>query len=325
MAVPSHIARRHLALLCIAALATLPACGGTATSSSDSPRDPAFSDEASATEQGTATVASAATGADFAPPAEVALPVYSGETPVDLQAVGQGYVYAAYQAEGRLKFQVSNGDMTYNYDLLSDGTPMAFPLNMGDGWYTFRIMLNTSDDNYVEVFSTGADVALASEFAPFLLPNLFCSYTDSSLCVAKAREITAGCANQGEAVRSVCEWVVANIAYDQDKAAQLAGGAGYVPYPDSTMVLGTGVCFDYASLTAAMLRSLGFPAKVVTGYVEPDDLYHAWVMVFADGSWQTAQFSLVPGAWSRMDVTFAATGGSGWTGNGTGYVDRYVY
>ena len=70
-----------------------------------------------------------------------------------------------------------------------DGTPIACPLAFGDGPYTVRIMRNTSGNNYVELCSADIDVALTSEFAPFLRPNVYCSYTASSSCVAKAREI----------------------------------------------------------------------------------------------------------------------------------------
>lgn len=87
----------------------------------------------------------------------------------------------------------------------------------------------------------------------------------------------------------------------------------------------SGICFDYASLGAAMLRSVGIPARIVTGYVSPNDFYHAWIMVYIDGTWHTVQFSVNPGEWSRVDLTFASTGGGSYVGDGVGYQDRYVY
>ena len=76
---------------------------------------------------------------------------------------------------------------------------------------------------------------------------------------------------------------------------------------------------------AAMLRSMGIPAKVVTGYVGEENLYHAWIMVYIDGTWETAVFSVTPNTWSRCDVTFASTGATKYTGSGTSYTDRYTY
>ncbi|MEF2594494.1 MAG: transglutaminase-like domain-containing protein [Eggerthellaceae bacterium] len=186
-------------------------------------------------------------------------------------------------------------------------------------------MQNTSGNNYVEIASASAQVTLASEFEPYLRPNQFCDYDDASACVTQARSLAAGAANEGDVVRSIYQWVVDNIAYDYDKAAELATVTGYIPDPDRTYEERTGICFDYASLAAAMLRSLGIPCQVVTGYVAPDALYHAWNMVYIDGSWVSVEFSIQPDTWTRMDLTFAAAGAGDTTGDGTGYTDRYRY
>ena len=207
----------------------------------------------------------------------------------------------------------------------SDGTPIIVPINMGDGPYTFRVMQNTSGNNYVELFSVIENVNLSSETAPFLVPNMFVNYNESSAVVAKARELAQGAANQGDVVRNIYQWVVDNITYDHDKAAQLASATGYVPDPDATLASGTGICFDYASLGAAMLRSLGIPCQVITGYVSPDDVYHAWNMVYIDGEWISVEISIKPNSWTRVDLTFAASGAASTIGDGTSYTDRYTY
>ncbi|MBE5023254.1 transglutaminase domain-containing protein [Olsenella sp. DSM 107455] len=251
--------------------------------------------------------------------------VSAAEPVVDLSHASEGYVAASATSDARLKLQVVCGEMSYNYDLPSDGSPIVVPLNMGDGAYRVRVMQNTSGNNYVEVYSVGADVELESEFAPYLRPNLFCDYDDSSAAVAKARELAAGAENEGDVMRDVCIWVASNITYDYDKAAELSGTSGYVPSPDETLASGTGICFDYASLSAAMLRSLGIPCKVVTGYVSPDGVYHAWNLVYINGSWTSVEFSVREGEWSRVDLTFAAAGAGDTVGDGTSYTDRYVY
>lgn len=101
--------------------------------------------------------------------------------------------------------------------------------------------------------------------------------------------------------------------------------SGYVPDPDATLSSQTGICFDYASLGAAMLRSQGIPTKIVTGYVSPSNIYHAWIMVYIDGTWKSAQFSVEKDAWSRVDLTFAAGGSSTNVGDGKSYTDRFTY
>ena len=266
------------------------------------------------------------TGAAFEQPDQLLMPVISSDAPfIDVSHTADGYVVAHYASPSRLKFQVSKDEMVYNYDLPGNDTSVVFPMNMGDGAYVLRIMKNTDANNYVEVERLEADVQLNSEFAPFLIPNQFCDYDENSNCVALARELTADATNQGEAVSAICSYVTENIDYDNAKAQELSTITGYVPNPDETLAVKTGVCFDYASLGAAMLRSLGFPTKIITGYVTPGDLYHAWIMVYVDGSWQTGEFSVNPDTWSRVDLTFAASGSTEFTGDGTSYTERYVY
>ena len=141
----------------------------------------------------------------------------------------------------------------------------------------------------------------------------------------KASELVADAANEGDVLRAVYSYIVSNVAYDNDKAAELATQTGYVPNPDETLASGKGICFDYASLAGAMLRSLGIPTKIITGYVSPDGIYHAWNMVYIDVSWHTVEISVDPDTWTRVDLTFAASGALDTVGDGSGYTDRYVY
>ena len=301
-------------LACVLALSFVPACGGGGSGS------------AAGSKGGSTALADPgeATGASFEQPSEVAIAVKDGMG-IDTSHIVEGYVSAAAESAARLKFQVTCGDMTYNYDLPNDGSPMIYPINMGNGSYLFRIMQNTSGSNYVEIDATTADVVLGSEFDPFLLPNVYCDYDPSSDCVEKAREITANSANLGEAVRDICTYVADHVTYDNDKAAELSKASGYLPDPDETLRSGKGICLDYSALSAAMLRSEGIPTKVMTGYVGKDELYHSWIMVYIDGKWETAVFSVNPNTWSRCDVTFASTGATKYVGDASAYTDRYTY
>ena len=244
---------------------------------------------------------------------------------IDVSSVSKGYVGASAVSSSRLKFQVVCGERSYNYDLPGDGTPIICPLNMGNGSYTFRVMQNTSGSSYVEVASTTADVTLESEFAPYLVPNVFCNYTPSSTAVTQARALAADAQNEGDVVKAVYDWMTSTVTYDKGKAAQLADATGYVPSPDATLAAKTGICFDYASLAAAMFRSLGIPCQIVTGYVSPDNIYHAWNMIYIDGKWVSAHLTVNPDTWTRVDLTFAAAGAGSTIGDGTTYTDRYVY
>ena len=244
---------------------------------------------------------------------------------IDTSQAAQGYVGASATSSARLKFQVACGDDTYNYDLAADGTAQFFPLNMGDGTYTLSVLQNTNGNRYATVYTTKVQVKLASETAPYLHANVYCSFTKKSVCARKAAELTAGAANAGDALQAIYNYVVTNVTYDDAKAADLAGGTGYVPDPDSTLASGTGICFDYASLCAAMLRSVGIPCKIVTGYVGGQDIYHAWNMVYIDGTWQAVHVNVAQNTWTVIDPTLASAGASSTVGDGSSYEDHHVY
>ena len=244
---------------------------------------------------------------------------------IDTSTASDGYVTVSVTNTERIKFQVICGDMSYNYDVPGDGTPVTCPLNMGNGWYTFRVMQNTSGDNYVELNAAESEVTLSSEFSPFLRPSTIVRYDKESSCVSKARELVSSAANQGDALQAGCNFVIGHVSYDNEKASEVANVTGYLPNPDETLATGKGICFDYAALGAAMLRSQGIPAKVMTGYVSPEDVYHAWMSVYIDGSWHNVQFSVDPKTWTRVDLTFAAGASAGLVGDGKEYTDRYTY
>ena len=300
------VTRIALCLATTAAVAALAACGTPAETTSGASFSPAQALPATASFD-----ESAATGSNGAL--------------IDTSHASDGYVGASAQASSRLKLLVLMGDATQTYDIPQDCTPLVAPLTFGSGTYTIRVMQNTSGDSYVELARADADVELVDEFAPYLRPNVYCDYSEGSACVAKARELVASATNQGEALEAVCDYICSNISYDDDKAAQLQSSSGYVPDPDDTLASGKGICFDYACLGAAMLRSQGIPTKIVTGYVSPDNIYHAWIEVYIDGTWVSAAFSVQAKTWSRLDLTFASAGAVKSVGDGKEYTPRYVY
>ena len=273
------------------------------------------------------------TGAAFSPaealPATSAFDAEAAEGQngalIDTSHVAEGYVGASAEASSRIKLIVAKGEAAQNYDVPTDGTPIIAPLTFGNGAYTFRVMQNTSGNNYVELARVEVDVELENEFAPYLRPNVICDYDEDSVCVALARALVADAENEGEALAAICDYITENITYDDDKATELKDVTGYLPDPDATLAAGSGICFDYASLGAAMLRSQGIPAQIVTGNVSPDNIYHAWIMVYIDGTWTSALIDVESQTWSRVDLTFAAGGTSSYAGDGKTYTPRYIY
>lgn len=281
------------------------------------------------------TASSETTGPAFSPPelalSPINLEALSGtpEAGIDVSNAAEGYVGVVATSSSRLKFQVTMGAMEYYYDMPSDGTPIAVPINGGSGSYTFQIMQNTRSNLYAALGeSVTVDVQLTDEFQPFLRPNVYCDYDESSLVVQKANELAAGAENQGDVLEAIYTWIVENVQYDDEKAEGVVNGTiadGYIPSPDATLQAETGICFDYASLAAAMLRSQGIPCKIITGDVSPDSIYHAWNMVYLNGTWINARMSVDSDTWTRIDFTFGAGGATAYAGDGMSYTDKYTY
>ena len=244
---------------------------------------------------------------------------------IDTSSSSDGYVGVSVKNEKRIKFQVIKGDVKYNYDVPNDGTPTIFPLQFGDGSYKLRVMKNTKDNKYSELYSTTIDVKLSSEFSPFIRPSSYVNYGKDSNCTKKAVEIAAQSKDSLGIISGVYSYVTKNIKYDTEKAKTVK--SGYLPDPDETLSTGKGICFDYASLAASMLRSQGIPTKLIFGYVAPNGLYHAWNMFYTEQTgWVTVKFEAKGDDWTRMDLTFSAGGaGADFIGNGTNYTDVYYY
>jgi hypothetical protein len=244
---------------------------------------------------------------------------------IDLSNTSDGYFGVSGQSAGRLKVQVIKDGNTYTYDLKNDGTPSIYPLQMEDGMYSFRVLENVSGSKYAVLYSTDSIVTIEDSFKPFLFSNDYVKYTESSACVKKAQEMAKNAADANGLISEVYKFVCDTVKYDKQKAATVQ--AGYMPEPDETMMTGKGICFDYASLAGAMLRSQGIPCKVVFGYVSPNEVYHAWNMFYTEeNGWMTASFEIAGKKWNRMDLTFSANGADGqFIGDGSNYREIYYY
>ncbi len=249
---------------------------------------------------------------------------YKNGAYIDLSSVSKGYVAVKAESDARLKFQVIT-DVTYNYNISSEGEVSIFPLQSGDGEYHFRVMENISDNRYAVLFETSANVTLEDEFQPYLRSSDYAYYTKDSECVKLASSFSETSRTANEVISKVYDYVCDHITYDKPKAENIK--SGYLPLPDETLATGKGICFDYASLTAAMLRSQGIPTKVIFGYVSPNDLYHAWNMFYTEESgWVTVEFKVSGNEWTRMDLTFSANGSDQrFIGDGSNYAQVYEY
>ena len=110
-----------------------------------------------------------------------------------------------------------------------------------------------------------------------------------------------------DALKQIYNYVVNNLTYDYDKAETVE--TGYLPDVDETLSTKTGICFDYAALTTAMLRSCDIPCKLQIGYT--GDIKHAWIDVYIRSKgWVTGAVSFNGDSWSLMDPTFDSSADS---------------
>ena len=105
--------------------------------------------------------------------------------------------------------------------------------------------------------------------------------------------------------------------------------SGYLPDLDQVMAEKKGICFDYAALMTAMLRSRGIPCKLVVGYA--GTAYHAWISVWtAEHGWVDGVIYFDGSSWHRMDPTFASSSNQSdeilkYIGDGSNYTAKYLY
>lgn len=251
-----------------------------------------------------------------------------GGSCIDASTANQGFVKVKQTGvSAKLKVQVIKDGKSYNYNLNNNGNYEIFPLQMGNGNYTITIMQNTSGTKYIQLFAASVSATLVNEFEPFVHPSQFVNYNSNSVAVKKAAELCSGKATDVDKVKTVYEYVVNNITYDKNTAALVQ--SGYVPNIDNTLNKKQGICFDYASLMAAMLRSQGIPTKVIIGVVAPNQINHAWNEVYIKGvGWISVGISANGSSWERMDSTFAASKNEDiekYIGNNSNYTALKVY
>lgn len=245
---------------------------------------------------------------------------------IDISNTADGYLMARYNgAADKIKFFITTPDrIKYTYDLMPSGQYSALPLTGGSGDYTIQVMEHVQDSLYSTLYSETLPVEIKDEFSPFLYPNQYTWFTAASSTVQKAAEITADAADALDALGRIYNYVIHNIRYDEEKARTVT--AGYLPDVDETLSTGFGICFDYAAVMTAMLRSQGIPAKLEIGY--SGEVYHAWISAYIDEKGWISNIIYFDGqSWSLLDPTLAAANNAQsvreYIGDGSNYTVKY--
>lgn len=247
---------------------------------------------------------------------------------LDVSNAAQGYCMIRYGGRvPKIKVQITKETAVYTYDLNARASYETFPFSMGSGNYSVKVFENITGNQYSQAFSENINVNLADEFLPFLYPNQYVDFSPGSAVVQLGTQLAAGTADQVGVVAAVYDYVVNNITYDMAKANSVQ--SGYLPDVDLVLAAKTGICFDYAAVMTAMLRSQGIPTKLVIGYT--GNVYHAWINVFIENQGWVDNLIYFDGHnWQLMDPTFASTGGQSekvkkYISNSENYQEKYIY
>ena len=231
-----------------------------------------------------------------------------------------------------LKVRVSKDGRDYSYFLSNDKKFNKYPLQMGNGKYSIKVLENVEGTKYSVLMTDDINVTLKDQFAPFKTSHVLVNYDNAPNTVAAAKNLTAASKTTLDQIEAVGTYIINNVVYDTDLANKISSGAitSYVPNVDAIYKTNKGICFDYSSLFASMLRSKGIPTRLVMGYVAPNNVYHAWNEVYIpDVGWVTlsGQIYFDGKNWSRMDTTFAAGNSdiSKFVGDGKNYQVTDIY
>ena len=229
-----------------------------------------------------------------------------GNSPLtlDISNITQGYLTAvADSARQKVNVQLTaDGGTTYSY-FIQPGETAVIPFTDGSGTYQICCYQQINGTQYAALFAENLDVQLDNEFLPFLYPNQYVNFSPESNASKLALSLLADDATDQEGIETIYNYVTQHITYDERKASTVE--SGYLPDVDETLASGTGICFDYAALMTAMLRSRDIPCKLQIGYA--GDITHAWIDVYIRGKgWVDHAITYDGEQWNRMDPTFTA-------------------
>ena len=251
----------------------------------------------------------------------------SDELTVDVTNSHDGYLYVKNTGEiDDVKIQLTCDDsVTYTY-IIPEGDSVI-PLSLGDGVYTVIAYEGMGEEGmYATKFAETLDVKIGDQYLPFLYPNCYVQFSIDSDVVNLGKELAAGKASDIEVIAAVYDYVIKNITYDHERAETVK--PDYVPNVDMVLKEKKGICFDYAALMAAMLRSQRIPTRLEFGYA--GDAYHAWITSYIkDEGWINGIIEFDGVDWTLMDPTFAANAGTkkikSFIGDGNNYTTKYIY
>ena len=246
-------------------------------------------------------------------PQEGSMVLRNTSAKLDYSHINEGYFIVWVYDPGphrKFKIKVSANGKEQNFSAHPEHGEVYVPLVYGSGRYTLIIARHTSGVSYEPVINTTMDVRLPDELEPWLYPTAYAEYFQDSVCVRTAEGITAGLTADIDKLGAIVEYVMDCLEYDTELARTVNEDKTkfWIPTPDDVIAKKKGICWEYASLTAALCRVSGIPCKVVVGWV--GGIYHAWNEIWMkDGGSLIDGYPMPESQWALLDLTVADSGG----------------
>ena len=204
---------------------------------------------------------------------------------LDVSKLSNGVISINYKvaSDTRIKVMITKDSSKYSYNLNANQEIQSFPLQSGNGEYKVAILENISGNKYKTLQSDSISLTLKDTASLYLNSIQNINWAESVDAVKKAQELTKGKKTDEEKAKAIYNYIIRTISYDYKLAGNVS--SDYIPVVDRVLSMKKGICYDYSSLYASMLRSIGIPAKLVMGNSSYVEEYHAWNEVFLNGKW----------------------------------------
>ncbi len=218
--------------------------------------------------------------------------VWAEEIRIDDSKSAQGKVgiYFNTGTAKKTKLMVSKGTEKYTYNLQNLDKMVYFPLQMGNGSYSVKVYENTEGNKYRPLTGKEFNVTLSDPNAVYLQSVQEIDWDEQKKAIKISQQLIetqekelGRKLTEDEKIKVLYQYIIEKIVYDYEKINRI--DTSYLPNIDDTVTTQNGICYDYSSLFAAVLREQGIPTKMIKGYSTFTTVYHAWNEIYVGGKW----------------------------------------
>jgi transglutaminase-like putative cysteine protease len=176
-------------------------------------------------------------------------------------------------------FHIQSGIGVWNYQEGAGPFDYSVFFKLNQGLYRIALLAGPNTEGNWQRLAMLYIVNINTNDLSYLVPSYWVQSLNPAI-VKTAQKITEGLPTDKDKVIEIHDWVAMHCSYHTD------------PNLDDTalQVLQTGkaVFWGYCSLTAALCRAVGIPAKIVHGFNQADGKItgsHSWNEIYFQGAW----------------------------------------